>query len=199
MTSVRKVDAPDATLDGILDAARDCVVEFGVRRTTLSEVARRSGRSRPTIYSRWSDARSLVADVLTRELLGIIDAARPAREGLDARSELVEHLVAISRAVRESTLFRKLISVDQDMLATYVFERLGSSQHASLDMLEAWLRTGQREGSIRAGRPAVLARMVLLTVQSAVLSAQLIADRVPARQLDRELARLLDSYLKPPA
>lgn len=199
MTSVRNVGSPDATLDGILDAARDCVVEFGARRTTLSEVARRSGRSRPTIYSRWRDARSLVADVLTRELLGIIEAARPARPGLDARSELVEHLVAISRAVRENTLFRKLISVDQDLLATYVFDRLGSSQHASLDMLEAWLRTAQRDRTVRPGRPAVLARMVLLTVQSSVMSAQLIADRVSPRQLDRELALMLDSYLKPQA
>ncbi len=188
----------DAVLDGILDSARECILAFGVSRTTLSEVARRSGRSRPTIYSRWSDARAMVADVLTRELLGIIESTRP-REDVDAdgRSVLVNHVVAITAALRTDALFGKLIAVDQDLLATYVFQRLGSSQYASLAILENWLRSGQKDGSIRAGRPAVLARMVLLTVQSVIMSAHLVADRLSARLLDRELRRLLDSYLKP--
>ena len=187
----------DAVLDEILDAARECILAFGVSRTTLSEVARRSGRSRPTIYSRWSDARAMVADVLTRELLGIIETTRPTKQAADGRTVAVEHIVAITAALRTNALFRKLISVDQDLLATYVFQRLGSSQHAGLAVLEGWIRAGQKDGSIRSGRPAVLARMVLLAVQSVAVSAHLVADRVPPRQLDRELRRLLDGYLKP--
>jgi AcrR family transcriptional regulator len=187
----------DAVLEQILDSAKECILAYGVSRTTLSEVARRSGRSRPTIYSRWSDARTMVADVLTRELLNIIESTRPTREAPDGRTVLVEHIVAITGALRQDALFRKLIAVDQDLLATYVFQRLGSSQQASLAILEGWLRTGQKDGSIRTGRPAVLARMVLLAVQSVILSAHLVADRLPPRQLDRELRRLLDGYLRP--
>ncbi len=188
----------DAVLEGILDSARECILDFGVGRTTLSEVARRSGRSRPTIYSRWSDARAMVADVLTRELLGIIESTRPGDDAdADGRAVLVNHVVSIAAALRADVLFRKLIAVDQDLLATYVFQRLGSSQYASLTILEGWLRSGQKDGSIRAGRPAVLARMVLLTVQSVIMSAHLVADRLSSRLLDRELRRMLDSYLMP--
>ena len=186
----------DPVLDELLDAARSCILEFGASRTTLSEVARRSGRSRPTIYSRWPDARGMVADVLTREMLDIIETARPGDAG-SGRAALVDHVVAIAAAIRADALFGKLVAVDQDMLATYVFRRLGSSQRASLRMLEGWVSKGQRDGSIRAGRPAVLARMVLLTVQSVIQSGQLVADRLPPKHLDRELRRLLDSYLKP--
>jgi AcrR family transcriptional regulator len=35
--------------DGYLDAARDCILDVGWRRTTLTEVARRAGVSRMTI------------------------------------------------------------------------------------------------------------------------------------------------------
>jgi AcrR family transcriptional regulator len=192
MTPARK----DPVLDELLDAARECILAFGVRRTTLSEVARRSGRSRPTIYSRWQDARSMIADVLTRELLDIIEGARPTWAE-DARAALIDHLVAIGSAVRTNALFRKLIAVDQELLATYVFERLGSSQQAALRMVEAWIRAGQKDGSIRSGRPAALARMILLTVQSTIQSAQLVADKLSPRQLDGELRRLLDGYLSP--
>ena len=189
--------ADDAVQGEILDAARECILAFGVSRTTLSEVARRSGRSRPTIYSRWSDARAMVADVLTRELLGLIETTRPTKPAANGRTVAVEHVVAITAALRTNALFRKLITVDQDLLATYVFQRLGSGQQAGLAILEDWVRAGQKDGSIRSGRPAVLARMVLLAVQSVALSAHLVADRVPPRQLDRELRRLLDGYLKP--
>ena len=54
--------------DAILDAARTCVEEFGVKRTTLAEVARRAGVSRPTVYRRWPDTRTLIGQLLTREL-----------------------------------------------------------------------------------------------------------------------------------
>ena len=54
--------------DQILDAARSCVLDFGLRRTTLAEVARRAGVSRPTVYRRWPDTRAVVADLLTREI-----------------------------------------------------------------------------------------------------------------------------------
>ncbi len=61
----------------IFDAARACVAEFGVRRTTLTEVARRAGVSRPTVYRRWPDTGSLVAELLVRELREILDATTP--------------------------------------------------------------------------------------------------------------------------
>ena len=57
----------DPVLDPVLDAAREVVLAVGVRRTTLTEVARRAGLSRMTIYRRWPDVRALVADLMTRE------------------------------------------------------------------------------------------------------------------------------------
>jgi AcrR family transcriptional regulator len=48
--------------DAVLDATRDCVLAYGVRRTTVSDVARRAGVSRMSIYRRWPDVRSLVID-----------------------------------------------------------------------------------------------------------------------------------------
>ena len=36
----------------VLDAARACVLDVGVRRTTLSDVARRAGVSRMSLYRR---------------------------------------------------------------------------------------------------------------------------------------------------
>ena len=50
--------------DAVLDAARDCVLGYGVRRTTLTDVARRAGVSRMTVYRRWPDVQSLIGSTL---------------------------------------------------------------------------------------------------------------------------------------
>lgn len=78
MLSIRN-DKPDAVLDTgerILAAAASCVVDFGVDRVTLAEIARRAGVSRPTVYRRWPDTRSIVAALLTRH---VTDVMRPRR------------------------------------------------------------------------------------------------------------------------
>ena len=52
--------------DAVLDAVRDCVLAVGVRRTTMTDVARRAGVSRMTLYRRWPDVRSLVGDLIVQ-------------------------------------------------------------------------------------------------------------------------------------
>ncbi|WP_279580426.1 hypothetical protein [Fodinicola feengrottensis] len=74
---------------------------------------------------------------------------------------------------------------------------MGTSQLAVLAVLETAVTDGQADGSIRSGKPDALARMLLLTGQSAVLSHRLVTDRLDYDQLVDELSLLLDGYLKP--
>ena len=59
--------------DSYLDAARDCILDVGWRRTTLTEVARRAGVSRMTIYRTWADMPTLLGDLMTREWAGVVE------------------------------------------------------------------------------------------------------------------------------
>src|SRR5881392_3083314 len=84
--------APRPDDDLLLGAARDCVLAVGLRRTTLTDVARRAGVSRMTMYRRWPDMRSLVADLMTREWSALaLDAAADA-VGDTARERVVDGL-----------------------------------------------------------------------------------------------------------
>ncbi len=182
----------------MLDAARECVLAFGVRRTTMSEVARRSGFSRPTVYRSWPDVTTLVADLMTREMASIVAATAPApgRTG-SAREGMVEHIVAIVDALTGNPLFGKILDVDPELVTPYLLDRLGASQHAALDFLEGQIRAGRADGSIRSGDPAELAPMIMLVVQSVALSGRLVSARLPPRRMDAELRHLLNGYLAP--
>ncbi|WP_137724816.1 TetR/AcrR family transcriptional regulator [Prescottella subtropica] len=186
---------PGPTVDDqILDAARSCVLDFGLRRTTLAEIARRAGVSRPTVYRRWPDTRAVVADLLTREIAVVV----PLMTGDDpARTRLVRGVVEVAVGMRTHPLFAKILRSDPDVLMTYIVERIGTSQRAIVGLLSRTVAAGQDDGSIRAGDPVHLAAMVLLIAQSAVQSASMIADVLPAGPLAAELTVAVDAYLAP--
>ena len=56
----------DPTTDAILDAARVSVRQSGIRRTTLSDIARLAGVSRMTVYRRYPDLPAVIRDLMTR-------------------------------------------------------------------------------------------------------------------------------------
>ncbi|MBB6396178.1 AcrR family transcriptional regulator [Actinomadura coerulea] len=187
--------------DTVLDAARDCVLAVGVRRTTLTDIARRAGVSRMTLYRRWPDVRTIVADLMTREWTGIGEALRPPDDGRPVRPRLVDGLVTGVRTFRDHPLLRKIIEVDPELLLPYLLDRCGASQRAFLAGFEESISAGQRDGTIRAGSPALQARALLLVVQSFGLSAQIMIDAqepgVDAGALDAELRHILERMLAP--
>ena len=186
---------PSALDTAILDAARSCVLDFGVRKTTLAEVARRARVSRPTVYRRWPDTDSLIAELITREFRAAVADVIPA--GTDARTQLVTGVVDGARRIRNHEVFVKVFHADADLLLTYIVERLGRSQHEVLDLCAKVIRAGQADGSIRSGEATQLAMMVLLIVQSTVQSARMIEDTLPPDELDEQLGLAVDGYLAP--
>src|SRR5262245_45674826 len=161
--------------DVVLDAARDCVLAYGVRRTTLSDVARRAGVSRMSIYRRWPDVRSLVADLMSREWHAVlVSATANNRRRGTLRGRSVGQIVAFAAALRDHPLLRKILEADPEVLLPYLLDRRGTSQDEMLAFLVEAVRTGQKDGSIRRGDPERMSRALLLTVQSFVLSAALV-------------------------
>ena len=192
MTSTRhNTSGERAADDGYLDAARENILAVGWRRTTLTDVAKRAGVSRMTMYRRWPDMQSLLSDLLVREWGSLIDDALLAADG-----SVADGVVATVAALRDNPLFRRIIAVDPELLLPYLLHRRGRNQDHVLELLTAAIRTGQADGTVRAGRPDSLARALLLAVQGFVISQPTMTD-VPAAELDRELALLVERYLQP--
>ncbi|UVS76841.1 MULTISPECIES: TetR/AcrR family transcriptional regulator [Actinokineospora] len=182
----------------LLDAAKDCVLAQGVRRTTLTDVARRARVSRMTLYRRYPDVRSLLAALMTREFGDLLTrAAASVIEGPTARDRLVRGAVAGVRAITADPLMRTVLDRDGALVLPYIVERLGSTQKIAEAYLVSQLTAGHADGSIRRADTAVQARALLLTVQSFVLSFGPATADVPADDLLTELTHLLDAVLRP--
>jgi AcrR family transcriptional regulator len=184
--------------DALLDAARACVLAVGVRRTTVTDIARRAGVSRMTLYRRFPDVTSLIQALMTREFSAIIgDVDAIARRRDSARERLVDSAVLGADRLTRNPLFLRIVDVDPELLMPYVTTRLGSFQHLVVDAFEAQVREGVADGTIVASDPAIVARSIELALRGFVL--QTLAEGAEAAREPElaELRRLLDRYLAP--
>jgi AcrR family transcriptional regulator len=198
MLSISNVEAAEAEAvdvgDRILAAAASCVIDFGIERVTLAEIARRAGVSRPTVYRRWPDTRSILASLLTERVVG---AWREVPAGRTGREALVARVVEVTRRLRRDALVLTVLRSDPELAMVYIADRLGTSQQILIDAVADELRKAQGDKSVRAGDPRRLAAMVLLITQSVIQSGQIVHPILDADSLDVELAHALNGYLAP--
>ncbi len=199
MASLRHTSDLDEREGAYLDAARACILDVGWRRTTLTEVARRAGVSRMTIYRTWSDMPRLLGDLMTREwgnvVATIVDGPDAAGSPAD---RLVTALAGGVRALRDNELFVRIVELDPELLLPYLLSRRGRSQDAILGLVEDWVRAGQKTGDVRTGDPVTIARALVLATHGFVLSAHtMVDDSVSEEALDGELVAVLTRALAP--
>ncbi|AFR48193.1 TetR/AcrR family transcriptional regulator [Gordonia sp. KTR9] len=62
----------DSMREAILSGARSCILRYGIAKTTMDDIAKEAGYSRPTVYRYFNDRTELVTalvDVRAREVL----------------------------------------------------------------------------------------------------------------------------------
>lgn len=180
--------------DVLLDAARECVLSVGVRRTTLTDIAKRAGISRMTVYRRFPGVTSVVAALMTREFGALL--GKTTGDGT-ARERLVGSAVAAARELIADPLLRSVLDRDAELLLPYLVQRVGSTQRLAEKFITTLLAAGHADGSIRRAPIDAQTRVFFLTVQSFVISHRPAADGVDPDELCTELTASLDHGLRP--
>lgn len=192
MVSIRN---DESTVEGrILDAAAAAVLAVGVKRVTLTDIARRARMSRPTIYRRFSDTNGVLGALMTARIAGVLDEVPNNGVGRDA---LVQRVVAVAEHLRTDEVILSVLRDAPEFAMVYIANRLGTSQLILIDALTHAIKLGQDHGSVRSGDPRQLAAMCMLITQSTIQSAQMVEPILDADMLAVELAHSLNGYLKP--
>ncbi len=181
----------------LLDAARECVLSVGVRRTTLTDIAKRAGTSRMTVYRRFPGVTSVVAALMTREFGDLLGRIEP-NDG-HARRRLVDAAALAAKLLIADPLLRSVLDRDAELLLPYLVQRIGSTQRLAEKFITEQLTAGHADGSIREAPVAAQGRLFFLTVQAFVISHRPAAQDVADDDLLTELATSLDHGLRPEA
>lgn len=114
---VAQLEDPDEITTRILSAALEQAELVGFRRTTMEDVARRSGVGRATLYRRFPTKALLVDAVVLAEVRRYFDGDTEARSrGTTLEDRLVHSTVFTVTFMREHALLRKLLRTEPETI-----------------------------------------------------------------------------------
>ena len=184
----------------IMQAARELVLEVGIRGTTMSAVARGAKISRPTLYARFSGKDAVISKLLTHEL---IEVTKSLNRQPATGPQLVEALLDAARMVAAHPVINTIVEEQPELLGTYFFRRLGESQIRIIAILEQVVAQVQFQApeTICQRNEHALATMCCSIVQHSALSSRIFAPILRAHQpsstWDHELRIILEGYVLP--
>ena len=183
--------------ESVLEATRASVLAVGVRRTTLTDVARRAGVSRMTLYRLVPDVTTLILEVMSRAFASVIATAEStARRRRTARARIAATTAMVVRLLHDDPLFRRVIDVDPELLLPYLTDRFGTTQRIAVAHVRRMLAEGQQDGSVRRGDLDTMATALVLMVTPFVVSVRMLEETGRSELLD-ELERQVEGALRP--
>ncbi len=163
----------DTTTERILDAALAQFVEFGLRRTSVDDVAKQAGVSRVTVYRRFQTRDQLVSATLHREyqrFLDVLDAVVRVLPTMEDR--VVEGFLVTLRHVQSHPLIGGLLRTEPELVLPALTVNGGPAQAAMRDYLARSFVHFQRqsEAGVESADPAPAAEIMVRIVVSFLLN-----------------------------
>jgi len=165
-----------ARAERLLDVATEVFLEQGFKGASMSEIARRAGASKQTLYARYPSKAALFAALVERKASHLFEAIGPLGEGRSLRDTLVHcgsSLLDLILSEDARGVHRVVIAecVEFPELGEIFWERCPGRTRA---MLADYLRAQQKLGNIQLGDPEQAVEVFLgLLVSGATLRAWL--------------------------
>ena len=153
----------------LLDVATEVFLEQGFKGASMSEIARRAGASKQTLYARYTSKAALFAGLVERKASRLFDAVGPLGEGRGLRdtlvhygSELLELIVSEDARGVHRVVTAECMEFPE--LGVIFWERGPGRTRATL---ANYLRAQQKLGNIQCGDPEQAVEILLAMIISA--------------------------------
>jgi len=175
-----------------LDAAEACFERYGVVKTTMEDIAKMAGVSRPTVYRHFSDRDSLILAVVMRRARSLIGTAQAyIRRQARFEDQLVEGLLFLVKTGRRDPFIRILVSPEHLDMAQQI---LGATD-AVVDLTEAMWEPILAEAAARGElNPGLERRDIAVWLTHVEL---IMVGRFDLATDDDEIRRMLRTFLTP--
>jgi AcrR family transcriptional regulator len=160
--------------DPVLDAALAAFLDFGIRRTSMGEIARRAGISPATLYRRYAQKSDVVMAVglreAQRELAYVdhkVDTSAPPLE------QLVQLYSAVAHRLRDNRLLQRVLATEPESVLPRLTLEAAPLLEIGRGYLAAFIARLQAEGHLPAYDVNPVADFLTRVAQSEILTPAL--------------------------
>lgn len=165
----------DEISERILDGAVKQIEDFGVRRFTVDDLARRLGISRVTIYRRFDKKSGLLEAALRHEVYRVLQEINARVERCETLEErLIEGFVSVLVILRSHRLLNRMLRTEPELILPVLTVEAGPVLAASREFVAGFARREAEQGGIDFDEEllGVLGELLTRTVLSFVLTPQ---------------------------
>jgi len=184
----------------LLDAAEDCLSQFGPQKTSMEDVARAAGMSRATVYRYFENRDALLLGVASRQSANLAADAISFLAQFDNISDwLVEGLLYTLRELPKRPVFSSLVTSLDSRSATNLLLGSRGLLQIGVNVLRPMFANAKEQGLLRDDIDLDMLIEWLLRVLWTYLNApsQAATDEEGMRRLFRMM--LIPAVLKDPA
>ncbi len=181
---------PPASLDPYLDAAARCFVRFGIRKTSVQDIAAELGVNRVTVYRQAGTVAEVVALLFARDIHRIVGTALACLPTEVGPEDVVDLLAGAVDAVRTHPVFEKVLADDLPWIASLLVGGLPQLLARIIPAVTPILEHATAHGHL-AKRDAVVVADQLIRLGISVIASP------PAGDLRTYLAELVVPALIP--
>ena len=164
-SSVLSGDAAEARQQ-ILAAAETVIARYGVSKTTMDDIGKQAGVSRPTVYRYFGDRDNLLGALIERRARMLFDRARNYIFGFESFAEqLVEGLLYLIDHGRRDPIMRILVGPEHLSVTTPIVNGSAMVAELTAEMWEPVLRRAIQRGEIRSDLDVLAVGQWLALVQ----------------------------------
>jgi AcrR family transcriptional regulator len=114
---VRSRQPDEPAQKSLLDAALNAFLDFGIKRTSMGEVARRAGLSVATMYRRFDQKSDLIQAVGLREVSRFIEAVDcQVDRTASAEEQITELFLGFTHGLRGNELLTRLLQTEPELV-----------------------------------------------------------------------------------
>jgi AcrR family transcriptional regulator len=140
----------DEARSQILAAAERVILRYGVSKTTMDDIGKEAGVSRPTVYRYFSDRDALLGALIERRSRMLFERARSFMLKFETFPEqLIEGLVYLVDHGRKDPIVRVLVSPEHMELATPIVSASSLATRLTAEMWEPIFRSAIERGELR--------------------------------------------------
>ncbi|BAW09647.1 TetR/AcrR family transcriptional regulator [Nocardia seriolae] len=191
---VRGSGPEDRNQAKVLDAALLAFLDFGIKRTSMVEVARRGGLSLATLDRRYAGKNDLIQAVglrQARQLVEEIDAQvrEPIERDASAEEQITVLFIAFTEGLRGNQLLDRLLKTEPEIVLPYLTVQGAPVIELGRDYLAEFIARLQAEGKLPQYDPLPLAEMIARAALSLALTPQTVIpldDPVALRRFARD-------------